>query len=150
MADPPKKPDDQIQAGADIPPPQPEKVFEWLAERINLTRVVGAAVSWLNLQVFVRLLMSDGTVQVMPAKTPKISSKNSTLELDVDLTNFTGGGVFSIPLWIPGTTAAADTVWALQSGPAQGLYYCTANGNTNSPDSGINWIQISSALGVWQ
>jgi len=61
-----------------------------------------------------------------------------------------GGGSTTVQLWTPTSSAANGSLWVLQSGPAMGLYMSTAGGNTNSPDTGINWVQISGVLDVWQ
>ncbi|MGA3268782.1 MAG: hypothetical protein ABSE16_18425 [Verrucomicrobiota bacterium] len=61
-----------------------------------------------------------------------------------------GGGSTTVRLWIPTSTAANGSLWVLQSGPAMGLYMSTAGGNNNSPDTGINWVQLSGVLNVWQ
>ena len=61
-----------------------------------------------------------------------------------------GGGSSSVQLWTPGSTAGNGSLWVLQSGPATGLYISTAAGNNNSPDTGINWVQLSGVLNVWQ
>jgi hypothetical protein len=37
----------------------------------------------------------------------------------------------------------------LQTGTATGTYISTIDGNTNSPDSGIGWIQIGTTQGNW-
>lgn len=61
-----------------------------------------------------------------------------------------GGNMNWQGLWIAGTTAQKNDVWILQSGTATGTYLCTVNGNTNSPDTAVNWVQIGTNLGQWQ
>jgi hypothetical protein len=61
-----------------------------------------------------------------------------------------GAGGGAAQLWVPGTVAGNGSLWVLQSGPAMGLYMSTAAGNNNSPDTGINWVQLGGVLNVWQ
>lgn len=35
------------------------------------------------------------------------------------------------------------------TGTASGMYLSTIDGNSNSPDTGIGWVQVSSACGTW-
>ena len=57
---------------------------------------------------------------------------------------------------VRGTWTASPTtpymtldVVILGTGTAAGMYYSTIDGNVNSPDSGIGWVQISSSQGTW-
>jgi len=50
-------------------------------------------------------------------------------------------------VYVPGTYNFMDEV-VVQSGPGQGEYISLADGNTNAPSTGINWIQVSS-LNQW-
>lgn len=97
MADAPKKqPDPNVQSGSEITPPEAGKVFPWLAQRTGLAQLVGAAMSWLNLGVIVRLQMPDGTVNDMPVARPVITAKNATLTLPVDMSSFGQGTAASL------------------------------------------------------
>jgi len=56
-----------------------------------------------------------------------------------------GGGSFGFQgLWNPATTYATNAVVQLGSGTSSGLYLCLINSQTNPPDSGIGWVQMSS------
>lgn len=50
-------------------------------------------------------------------------------------------------IYTPGTYNTFDEV-LIQAGPGQGMYICLADGNTNAPTTGINWVQVSS-LNQW-
>lgn len=50
-------------------------------------------------------------------------------------------------VYTAGTYNAFDEV-VIQAGPGQGEYVCLADGNTNDPTTGIDWIQVSS-LNQW-
>jgi hypothetical protein len=49
-----------------------------------------------------------------------------------------------------GTAAGYNLYDVVQygSGVSQGMYFSTISGNNNAPDSGIGWVQISTASGV--
>ena len=49
----------------------------------------------------------------------------------------------------PTSTYATGDVVFFGSGTSSGLYYSTIDGNTNSPDSGIGWNQLSNGNGTW-
>ena len=62
----------------------------------------------------------------------------------------TGGGGWNwLGLYNPATTYASNDVVQLGSGTAAGMYLSIINTNTNSPDSGIGWVQISTSSGTW-
>lgn len=46
-------------------------------------------------------------------------------------------------IYVPASYNTFDEV-VLQGGPVAGEYISTADGNTNAPTTGINWIQVSS------
>jgi len=152
-----KKTDGRIQAGTEILPPEPGKVFPWLAQRVGLTQLVTAATSWLNLSVIVKMIMSDGTVQVMPTVRPTITSKKSILTLAVDLSNVSSGGSGSVPFSGVGAPAAGtlSNAFAYVTSPtpslyvdmtpgAQKLYVCTTAG-TNASSV---WAPTSAGGGI--
>jgi hypothetical protein len=62
----------------------------------------------------------------------------------------TGGGGWNwLGLYNPVTTYAQNDVVQLGSGTAAGMYLSIISPNTNSPDSGIGWVQISTSVGTW-
>jgi hypothetical protein len=144
-----KKPSTDIQAGVSIEPPAAGKVFPWLAERIQLTRIINAAVAWMNLSVLVKLKMPDGTTQCMPVVRPVITPNNSTLELPIDLSNFSGSGSGSGTVPFSGNGAPSASTLAAGSyvaGPvpslyvdmtAKALYVCTTAGTAATSGWGM-------------
>ncbi len=60
-----------------------------------------------------------------------------------------GGGWNWLGLYNPATTYAQNDVVQLGSGTSAGMYLSIINTNTNSPDSGIGWVQISTSAGTW-
>ena len=51
-------------------------------------------------------------------------------------------------IYVPGQSYDALQTVVVQGGNANGEYISTANGNTNAPITGINWVQLS-ALPQW-
>jgi hypothetical protein len=145
-----KKPSTDIQAGVTITPPAAGKVFPWLAERIQLTRIINAAVAWMNLSVIVKLLMPDGTTQCMPVVHPVITANNATLTLPIDLSNFSGSGSGTVPFsgWgTPGATTLAAGSYVAGPVPslyvdmtAKALYVCTTAGTASTSV----WMMVTS------
>jgi hypothetical protein len=155
MPDNPKsaKPDAGVQTGMDIPQPDPGGMADWLFNKSNYQRqLIGLAVSWANLDVYLNINMPDGSVTAMPAAKPQITVKNSKLTLTVDLSNLPTSGGGSVPFSGNGPPAAgtlSNTVSYL-AGPvpsvyidtnASAWYYCTTAG-TNATSV---WKPISGA-----
>ena len=54
-------------------------------------------------------------------------------------------------LWSPTPSSPYMTFDAvlLQGGTSGGMYWSTMDNNSNSPDSGVGWTQLSTVLGSW-
>ena len=59
-----------------------------------------------------------------------------------------GGGWNYRGAFVAGTYNTNDVV-QLGTGTSAGMYLSLINGNTNAPDSGIGWVQISTSSGTW-
>ena len=59
-----------------------------------------------------------------------------------------GGGWNYRGAWAAGSYNTNDVV-QLGSGTAAGMYLSLTDSNTNSPDTGTGWVQISSSAGTW-
>ena len=63
-----------------------------------------------------------------------------------------GGGNWNYRgLWsaTPSSPYMTYDVVQLGSGTASGMYLSTVDNNTNSPDTGTGWTQVSSSSGTW-
>jgi hypothetical protein len=50
--------------------------------------------------------------------------------------------------WAAGSYNLNDVV-SLGSGTSSGMYLSLIGSNTNAPDSGIGWVQLSTSAGTW-
>jgi hypothetical protein len=77
-----------------------------------------------------RIVSPPGTGTAAPASTP----------------NWNYRGLWSAT---PPSPYMTFDVVQLGSGTAAGMYLSTIDGNTNSPDTGTGWTQVSSSSGTW-
>ena len=82
---------------------------------------------------------TDGTVLVI---TPPIGGAG---------TPAAGGNINMRGLWsaTPSTPYMTYDAVILQTGTSTGVYWSTMDNNSNAPDSGLGWIQISTVSGQW-
>jgi hypothetical protein len=99
---------------------------------------------------------TDGSVPIQVEAEIYMASNGMVAKLDLTafagLGGGTGGGTGGwnwLGLYNPATTYASNDVVQLGSGTAAGMYLSIINTNTNSPDSGIGWVQISTSSGTW-
>ena len=60
-----------------------------------------------------------------------------------------GGGWNYRGTYNPVNTYNFNDVTSMGSGTAAGMYLSLVDTNTNAPDSGIGWVQISTSAGTW-
>lgn len=62
-----------------------------------------------------------------------------------------GGNINMRGLWsaTPSTPYMTYDAVILQTGTSTGFYWSTIDNNSNAPDSGLGWIQISTVSGQW-
>ena len=80
-----------------------------------------------------------------------ISGTNAT-SVWAQISGGSAGGNFNLRgLWSPTPTSPYMTFDAvlLQGGTSGGMYWSTVDNNSNSPDSGVGWTQLSTVLGSW-
>jgi hypothetical protein len=89
-------------------------------------------------------------MQIFDSETVKVQKTTRGLRLTAKIPPSTAGGSADENFKGVYTAGAYNSEeWVvIQAGPGQGAYISTADGNTNDPRTGINWIQFSS-LNQW-
>jgi hypothetical protein len=92
----------------------------------------------------------DMTTATAPVLYVCTSAGNATTSVWAKISGGAGGSGWNYRgTFNPSTTYATGDVVFFGSGTSSGLYFSTIDGNTNAPDSGIGWNQLSNGNGTW-
>lgn len=135
-----------VRAGTRIAQISPGKMMG----RAKANQVIAAVNAFLNLRAVVtdsqdaRLIIGDGiSVLQIPRGTSTGSGDGGT----------TTGGMRYRGLWLedPPSPYLTQDVVLIQAGPTAGTYISVTDNNTESPDTGIGWVQLApgNTVGAW-
>jgi hypothetical protein len=121
-------------------------------------KVCAILTAFLKQRIIAIVTPADGSVPIQVEAEIHMASNGMVATLDLTavagLGGGTGGGTGGggwnwLGLYNPVTTYAQNDVVQLGSGTAAGMYLSILSPNTNAPDSGIGWVQISTSAGTW-
>jgi hypothetical protein len=91
----------------------------------------------------------DITTPTSPVLWICTTTGDKTSSVWAKITGSSGGGWNWLGLYNPATTYSSNDVVQMGVGTSAGMYLSILSPNTNAPDSGIGWVQISTSAGTW-